>query len=410
MKAKPTKDLTPALAIIDQMRDLVQEYEPKMAKLQAMADEARNVNEKKATREGVDLEGQVLDELIKARTEYVERLDALRSQLDEASQKLFDESVITPGYYRAAHSKDVHDVLLQAWQPKRAALVSYKKHDVMVSSLELGNGEFLKTYWFGGIPAQEGIMLPQYIRKLWTMNPSRPSVRFNVRDYMELRGLDNSTRTSENIIEECFRLAKTYFSFETTDRELRGFAMVEAHRLEGGEMEITLSKGLRDLLTECGRQFHQYPDPLFLVNMNNNPHSWELGMYISDRKSMLWKYWDGPSALFTTLELWAATTLPTEAEAKTWGSQYIKEIVRKLERDLSALDNVVSWKYKTREGGQKWTRGWKEWKSASVEITWKANPYDSMDKKAARELEKKKREVRILEAEKQKVKRGKGKK
>jgi len=71
---------------------------------------------------------------------------------------------------------------------------------------------------------------------------------------------------------------------------------------------------------------------------------------------------------------------------------------------------VVSWKYKTREGGQKWTRGWKEWKSASVEITWKANPYDSMDKKAARELEKKKREVRILEAEKQKVKRGKGKK
>ena len=134
MKAKPTKDLTPALAIIDQMRDLVQEYEPKIAKLQAMADEARNVNEKKATGEGVDLEGQVLDELIKARTEYVERLDALRSQLDEASQKLFDESVITPGYYRAAHSKDVHDVLLQAWQPKRAALVSYKKHDVMVSS------------------------------------------------------------------------------------------------------------------------------------------------------------------------------------------------------------------------------------------------------------------------------------
>lgn len=394
MKQDKTKGKEALNAIITKIQDLISDYEPRINKLQALADETRDINTKTPTAKGLDLEDKLLGDLIQARTEYHDKLSALMAEFEGATDQLFLADIVSiGGYYKAAQSKDVHDVLLMAWQPKRAILTEFKKQRIMVSKLDLGAGETLKTYWFGGLPKQEGIMLPQFIRKLWTQNPGSATIRFNVRDYMDLRELKNSTRTTENIIAECFRLAKTYFSFELEGRELRGFSMVETHRLENGEMEITLSKGLRELLIDCGRQFHQYPDPLFQINLNDNPHAWEMGMYISDRKSMLWKWWDGTSAKFTTEELWNSTTLPTEEEVKaSMGSQYVKEIIRKFERDMNALANVIDWKYEPR-GGKEWTRGWKEWKKASVRITWKNNPYDKMDKKAAQEWERKKRQA-----------------
>lgn len=394
--------------VLQKMVQVHDTYKAKIDGLKQRKEELIAINETAPTWETLQEETDVWDQIDATLNEYETVWNELTAKLDNASTAWLETGITNPpGYYKAAHSKDIQDVYTLAFSPRRAVMTALAKGEIPVSTLDLGNGQRLKTYWHDGLPKQDGIMLPQYIRKLWTENPRQDSIQFKIRDYMELRGIENTTRTSERIETELFRLAHTVFSFENEDGPQRAFALVETHKLNNdGEMRITLSKGLRDLLIATGKQFHQYPDPIYMVSLNDNPNAWTIGHYIADRKSQNWHLWDGDSAVFTTLEIWgAAPDLPNEAAVRDAGSHFIKDIVRKIERDLTSLEalNIHKWQYNVRGGGQSWSRSFKDWKKASIKVTWINNPYDTYDKEARRELDKKKREIRILEVEKQKV-------
>jgi hypothetical protein len=398
--------------VLQKMVQVHDTYKAKIDGLKQRGEELIAINETAPTWETLQDEIDVWDQIEATLDECETVWNELTAKLDNASTAWLETGITNPpGYYKAAHSKDIQDVYSLAFSPRRAVMTALAKGEIPVSTLDLGSGLFLKTYWNGGIPKQDGKMLPQYIRKLWTPNPRQDFVEFNIHDYMELRNDPNVTRTEANVETELFRLAHTVFSFENEDGPQRAFALVETHKLDNsGNFRITLSKGLHEMLIACGKHYHQYPDPMFQINMHHNPNAWEIGNYIADKKSQVWHQFDGDSMDFSTLEIWAAASdLPSEETVRAGGSHFVKEIVRKIEKELDLLQElkIYKWTYKGRGAGG-WGKSFNDWKKAWFAITFIGNPYDSYDKPGRRKLDLQRREIRLLEAEKQKaIKNGK---
>lgn len=405
-----TKEKEAMNRVIDLIQGLIKDYEPRIKKLEDLELEVRDMTDKSPNKDNLALHVQILDDLIATRTEYRRRLNALMAVLVEAADKFCSVGVIDfPGtYYKAPHNSEIKEVYDLIINPAKAMFDPDADKDHKFRSHALTRkGEVLTIVWGDGKLTQEGIMLPQFIRKLWLRDPKADQVRFNIRDYMKLRGLKNATQTYEIMNRELLKLVGIRIYYTLNEKTRGGYGFVGTHLKEGGEVLLTLTKETISMFESAGKQFHLYPDALFKINMQYNPLSWGLGMYFADQKSCFWKQWPGDEMVFPNLALLDVSGL-SESAVRAGGRHYVKEIIRKIERDLDALSESYNWQYYP-QGGKEWSEGWKAWKAGQVKIKFIASPYDSFDKQAALELDQKKRESRILEAEKQKVKQKAGK-
>lgn len=379
-------DLKKALmSVIDGYKAAIDKSEAVIHKLEALHKEAENINSAPdaPTAEGLHLEGKILEKLISERDQYAQEVKTWSTKLEAAAKAYFDVAGFSsvPQFYRAPHNQEIREVYQLLFSPS----LIYENDNVPAGenlesrlSSRLRPGEELVIEWSGGKLVQEGIMLPQYIRKLWYADQNAIKIKFNIRDYMELRGLENITQTRSIIEQELIKLAKLRI-YRKLGETRRGYhAFVGTHLFEDGQVILTLTQETIEMFQAAGNRFHTYLDGLFRLNLKINPNSWNLGNWLCDQKSINWPYWEGKDAIFPTSDLLIAANIQETA------NPHKKErIARRIERDLDALCDLISWEYHP-EGGREWPGNYPSWKKASIKVTYINNPYDNWDKEAKR--------------------------
>lgn len=348
-------------------------------------------------------------------SEMLKNLDA-----DSPQAQAIDEvmGAALTGYYKATYSPEIGEVYDLLYDPRHAELIeepadgspqdaerqssNYYSHKLATAGPMAGNR--LVIQWATGKLNQEGIMLPQYIRRLWMENHGPDIVSFDLNDYMRLRGLPmkNKAQTCARLEKEIIKLAeiRIYYQDEKQHKHgVHGFCGV--HFRKGNKVSITLTQETINMFRRAGCRYHSYADALFKINTQDYQLAWKLGHFLCDIKSINWHAKEHNTRIMGTMELAEAAGLSVD-RVRAYGSHFNTKFIPSLEKNLDGLADVIKWEY-VGQGGREWKGTFPRWKKEKIKITYIKNPYDTMDKAEKRRREKVKRDARAAERERQKV-------
>lgn len=384
-----------------------------------------------------NLDAVSLSDTDKAETEslLVEMLDSIADQMEKLTKETAVELTrqmeidrnppppeITPTleaapYYPAPHTRQIKEFCELLFNPGMAEerVQTVKDEDTnkdiqrpiyTTDTHSLARtGQRVEIIWYQGKIAAEGIMLVQYLRRLWMQQYGNRKPEFlrgelprllvlNVREYAKARKSDNFSRTKTQIMDEIKKLVALQFSYYQGDKYTGGTHFLSANLQQTDNdpdndiIQIYLDDDVAAWFRDAARKFVFYPEKLFKINLGHNPLAWNLGQYLAEQKSYLWKRGD-KFLMIRPAEMIAACRI---LETRQITKHKKQEIIIPIERDLNALGDIYPWEYST--GGRVWAGNYISWmKTAVFNIQYTNNPYDKIDVEARKLADKKRRDA-----------------
>ncbi len=159
-------------------------------------------------------------------------------------------------------------------------------------------------------------------------------VRILVKDFMNMRGLKDEKEARKQINADLETLSNIRISFTENRKGNRGQDFINVSIIGTYGIKKSYIQAVFDLVffEQVVKNYNvmPYPQTLYTLNGNNNPHSYYFGRKITEHKNM--NYFQ-PNADIISVE-----TLKN-------GRHYVQQIINPFERDMNALNETLTWEY-----------------------------------------------------------------
>lgn len=174
-------------------------------------------------------------------------------------------------------------------------------------------------------------------------------VELPLTEYMEKRGLKDRKETRKQVEEDLEIIFNSSISLTESrngkEQNFLDMRICDAKGIKNGIISFSFGTTFFSLIK--GYAVMYYPEPLFKINGKRNPYSYPLGRKITEHKNMnAGKKNEDIIAVKTLLK--ACEGLPRKKDLKS--RQYKQLIIEPFERDLDALEDLLSWEYCHRNG------------------------------------------------------------
>jgi len=223
-----------------------------------------------------------------------------------------------------------------------------------------------------------------------------PTVILTVSEYMKQRGLRDRKEARKQLTADLAILT----GYSLTWEESRGKETLPYAGISVTDNWIWADKQKTAIAFTFGHTFYQvlrgypvmpYPQLLQRINAKRNPHSYYMGRKIAEHKNMNYgKKNEDLIAVKTLLE--SSPYFPSYDEVSKTDRHLDQRIITPFERDLNALDAILSWEYchsmgkpLTDEEQQNMT--YRDFEDLLIKVTWKNYPEQTQEAKLERKAE-----------------------
>ena len=173
-------------------------------------------------------------------------------------------------------------------------------------------------------------------------------ITLSLKDYMSIRGLKDEKSARQQIKEDLETLENIKFSFTQKRRGKNGASYFDVGILQhskgimNGVITVYLDSVFHGLLG--GYKPMPYPSLLWRLNEKRNPNAFYFLRKISEHKFMnSGKSNEDIIAVVTLLDV--TPNMPKAEEVETTDRHYDTRIIEPFERDMDALEEVITWEY-----------------------------------------------------------------
>jgi len=169
--------------------------------------------------------------------------------------------------------------------------------------------------------------------------------------YMEKRGLRDRKETRKQVEEDLETLYNASISLTESrsgkEQNFLDMRICDAKGIKNGIINFSFGSTFFSLLK--GYAVMHYPAPLYRINGKRNPYSYALGRKITEHKNMnAGKRNEDIIAVKTLLKV--CEGLPSKKEVADTDRAFTRRIIDPFERDLNALEDILTWEYCHRNG------------------------------------------------------------
>lgn len=186
-------------------------------------------------------------------------------------------------------------------------------------------------------------MLWDYILAIFTQRGKPKQFTFLLNDYMEARGLKDPKSARDQIKIDLDVISAHRVSYDDHKGYRFGFVNLVSHATyDLGVIDIEYDSKFLNALTKLS--FIYFPELLWKININRNPHSYYLLRTLTLHKRRNQFHKNANTISVQTL-LEECPEMPSYDDVKKTDRAFDKRIISPFERDLDALDEVLSWEY-----------------------------------------------------------------
>lgn len=176
-------------------------------------------------------------------------------------------------------------------------------------------------------------------------------VELSLSEYMERRGLKDRKEARKQVVEDLETLYNASISLTESrsgkEQSFLDMRICDAKGIKNGIISFSFGNVFFSLLK--GYAIMPYPAPLYKINGKRNPFSYQLGRKIAEHKNMnAGKKNEDIIAVKTLLKV--CEGLPSKKEVASTDRHYLSRIIEPFERDLNALETMLTWEYCHRNG------------------------------------------------------------
>lgn len=177
------------------------------------------------------------------------------------------------------------------------------------------------------------------------------TVELPLTTYMEKRGLKDRKETRKQVEEDLETLYNSSISLTESrsgkEQNFLDMRICDAKGIKNGIINFSFGSTFFSLLK--GYAVMHYPAPLYKINGKRNPYSYPLGRKITEHKNMnAGKRNENIIAVKTLLKV--CEGLPSKKEVAATNRNFTDRIIKPFERDLDALEDILTWEYCHRNG------------------------------------------------------------